>query len=251
MIDTEALDWRSEFTDDELATLRSSIPSAIHKSQERSARAHTEYQDPDGDQDVYGVGMTRGAQKELQALIKGMDRYREQRVSGSRRILPYTGETLLFLQRVGKQMPRNHRRYRLSYLPEQRREIFLKTSNIKYTEPGGLFELPHEDTQDGEEFARLTDILEIVGTASTRVTPIVPYYSSTPFSVGTIYWAPARLNGRYLEFTNPERLIYQKQATSTQEKTQKPRATGGFADGERPRTSTRLRPGPEGEKGSN
>lgn len=247
----EPIDWRTEFTDDELATLRSSIPSAIHKSQDRSARAHTEYQDPDGDQDVYGVAMARGAQKELQALIKGMDRYREQRVSGSRRILPYIGDTLLFLQRVGKQMPRNHRRYRLSYLPEQRREVFLETSNIKYSEPGGLFEFPREDTHGGEEFARLSDVLEIVGDASSRVTLIVPYYSSTPFSVGTIYWAPARLNGRYLEFTDPERLIYEKQAASAQEKKQSPRATGGFADGERPRTSTRLRPRHDEDQGSN
>lgn len=250
MNDHEPLDWRSEFTEDELALLRSAIPSAIHKSHDRSARAHTAYQDPDGDQDVYGAGMARGAQKELQALLKSMDRYREQRVSGSRRVLPFVGDTLLFLQRVGKQMPRNHRRYRLNYLPEQRRDVLRETSNVKYVEPGGLFEMPRAQSDDGEEFARLSDVLDIVGGASSRVTLIVPYYSSTPFSVGTINWAPARLNGRYLEFTDPERLIYQKSPAAEQEKHQRPRATGGFADGERPRTSARLRPRPEGEKGS-
>ncbi|WP_401001129.1 hypothetical protein [Agromyces sp. GXQ0307] len=251
MQEPTSLDWRSEFSDEELATLRSAIPSAIHRSQDRSARAHTEYQDPDGEQDVYGVGMARGAQKELQALIKGMDRYREQRVPGSRRVLPYVGDTLLFLQRVGKQMPRNHRRYRLSYLPEQRRDVFLETSNVKYTEPGGLFDLPRNNTEDGDDVARLSDILDIAGDTSNRLTLIVPYYSSTPFSVGTMYWAPARLNGRYLEFTDPERLTFARQAGAEGAMRSKPRPAGGFADGQRPRTPARLRPRPEGEKGHN
>lgn len=246
MEESERPDWREEFSDEELAAIRSAIPTAIHASQERSARAHTEYADPDGDQDVYGVGMSRGAQKELQAVLKGLDSYREQRVQGTRRTLTFVGDTLLFLQRVGKKMPRNHRRFRLSYLPEQRRELLEKTSNVKYTEPG-LFDLPQEE---GDEAANLSDVLDIVGDAG-RVTLFVPYYSSTPFSVGSMFWAPARLRGRYLEFTDPERLTYVKEPAAKQQKREAPRPAAGFAEGERPRTSAKLRPRPEDEKGQN
>jgi hypothetical protein len=244
------LDWRSEFDEDELAMLRRAIPEAIHRSQQRSARAHAEYQDPDGDQDVYGVGMARGAQKELQALIKELPSYREQRVAGTRRTLTYVGNRLVFLQRVGKKMPQNHRRYRPNYLPDSRREMFEATSNTKYTEPGGLFELPQDAANPDDDAARLADVLDVVADPGSKVTLFVPYYSSTPFSVGTIYWAPARLNGRYLEFTDPERLTYTKEPAQAAPKHQKPRRAGGFADGERPRTETKLRRRPEEKEGS-
>lgn len=247
MHEPEKLDWRSEFSVDELETLRESIPKAIHQSQLRSARAHTEYSDPDGDQDVYGAGMARGAQKELQALISGLDSYSERRVQGTRRSLTYVGDTLVFLQRVGKQMPRNHRRYRLSYLPDQRREMFAATSNVKYTEPGGLFEMPRDDQYD--DVARLSDVLDIVGDAGRKVTLFVPYYSSTPFSVGAMYWAPAHLRGRYLEFTDPERLDYVRSPAASEDKMQKPLPVGGFADGKRPRTVAKLRQHPYGKEG--
>lgn len=244
MQEAERRDWREEFSDDELAAIRSAIPTAIHASQERSARAHTEYADPDGDQDVYGVGMSRGAQKELQTALKGLDSYREQRVQGTRRTLTFVGDSLLFLQRVGKKMPRNHRRFRLSYLPEQRREMLEKTSNFKYTEPG-LFEPPQGE---GDEAASLSDVLDIVGDVG-RVTLFVPYYSSTPFSVGSMFWAPARLRGRYLEFTDPERLTYVKEPAAKQNKRAAPRPAAGFAERDRPRTSAKLRPHPEDEQG--
>lgn len=244
MEESEQRDWRKEFSDDELAAIRRAIPRAIHVSQERSARAHTEYADPDGDQDVYGVGMSRGAQKELQAALKGLNSYREQRVQGTRRTLTFVGDTLLFLQRVGKKMPRNHRRFRLSYLPEQRREMLEKASNVKYSEPG-MFDLPEEGA---EEAANLSDVLDIVGNAG-RVTLFVPYYSSTPFGVGSMFWAPARLRGRYLEFTDPERLTYVKEPAAKQEKREAPRPAAGFAEGERPRTPAKLRPRAEEETG--
>lgn len=48
----ERQDWRGEFTREELCAIRREVPHAIQRSQERSARAHTEYDDPDGDQDV-------------------------------------------------------------------------------------------------------------------------------------------------------------------------------------------------------
>lgn len=246
MEELDRSDWRTEFSDDQLSAIRSAIPSAIHDSQERSARAHTEYADPDGDQDVYGVGMSRGAQKELQAALKNLDGYREQRVEGTRRSLTYVGDALIFLQRVGKKMPRNHRRFRLNYLPEQRRELLEKTGNAKYTEPG-LFELPEEEP---DEAAKLSDVLDIVGDLG-RVTLFVPYYSSTPFAVGSMFWAPARLRGHHLEFTDPERLTYVKEPAAKETKREVPRATGSFAEGDRPRTSARLRPRLENEKGLN
>lgn len=246
MAESNRSDWRAEFSDEQLLALRSAIPTAIHYSQERSARAYTEYADPDGDQDVYGVGMSRGAQKELQAALKSLDGYREQRVEGTRRSLTYVGDALIFLQRVGKKMPRNHRRFRLSYLPEQRRELLETTSNVKYTEPG-LFDLPEEEP---DEAANLSDLLDILGDLS-RVTLFVPYYSSTPFAVGSMFWAPARLSGRHLEFTDPERLTYVKEAAANETKREAPRAAGGFAEGERPRTSAKFRPRPEDWKGHN
>jgi len=246
MEEPDRLDWRAEFSDEQLSAIRSAIPTAIHDSQERSARAHTEYADPDGDQDVYGVGMSRGAQKELQAVLKNLDGYREQRVEGTRRSLTYVGDALIFLQRVGRKMPRNHRRFRLSYLPEQRRELLEKTSNVKYTEPG-LFELPEEEP---DEAANLSDVLDIVGDLG-RVTLFVPYYSSTPFAVGSMFWAPARLRGHHLEFTDPERLTYVKEPAAKETKREAPRAAGGFAEGDRPRTSAKLRPRPQDEKSHN
>lgn len=250
MHDDDHFDWRSEFTQEEIQTLRSAIPQAIHLSQQRSARAHTEYQDPDGDQDVYGVGMARGAQKELQALINALPSYHEQRVPGTRRTLTYVGNSLVFLQRVGKKMPRNHRRYRPSYLPEKRREMFAAASNTKYTEPGGLFELPPSHINAEDEVARLSDALDIVSDPNGKVTLFVPYYSSTPFGVGTIYWAPARLNGRHLEFTDPERLTYTKEPAEAPSVQQKPRLVGGFAEGVRPRTRAKLRSHSEEKEGS-
>lgn len=247
MEESETLDWRAEFSDEDLTVLRVAIPNAIHQSQERSARAHTEYADPDGDQDVYGHGMAIGAQKELRALLSALPSYREEHVSGTRRALTYVGDTLVFLQRVGKKMPRNHRRFRLPYLPEGRRELLSKTSNVKYIEPG-LFDLPQEEP---DETANLSDVLDLAQDLNRPVTLFVPYYSSTPFSVGSMFWAPARLQGRYLEFTDPERLTYQRPPVAKETRRQKPRPTGGFAEGERPRTSAKLRGRPEDETARN
>lgn len=239
-------DWRSEFTPENLTAMCRAVPQAIQNVQERSARAHAGYADPDGDQDVYGIGMARGGPKELQALLSTLPNYREVRVQRTRRTLTYLDDGLIFLHRVGKQMPRNHRRVRLNYLPDERRELFRQTSNKKYVEPG-LFYLP----DDGEdESATLGDVLAALGDA--RKTPIlfVPYYSSTPFAVGTMYLAPARLNGHYLEFSDPERLEYVKAPAADNQKNQTPRRAGGFAGSERPRTDAKLRPRPDNEKGN-
>ncbi|AQP49607.1 hypothetical protein NYE39_01850 [Janibacter sp. FSL W8-0316] len=233
-------DWCGEFTAEELSAIRRQVPHAIQRSQERSARAHTEYDDPDGDQDVYGAGMSRGVQKELRPLLANLSSYSEMQVPRSRRTLTFLGDALIFPLRVGKQMPRNHRRIRLNYLPESRRELLEQTSNTKYVD-AGLFEL--DETPGTEQPARLDDALTLLSEGDTRATLFVPYYSSSPQGVGTIYFAPARLNGRYLEFTDPERLTYQVPVAG-----EEPAAVlapvGGFADGDRPRTTVKLRPRP-------
>lgn len=236
----ERQDWRGEFTAEELSAIRRQVPHAIQRSQERSARAHTEYDDPDGDQDVYGAGMSRGVQKELRPLLANLSSYREMQVPRSRRTLTFLGDALIFPLRVGKQMPRNHRRIRLNYLPESRRELLEETSNTKYVD-AGLFEL--DELPGTEQPARLDDALTLLSEGETRATLFVPYYSSSPQGVGTMYFAPARLNGRYLEFTDPERLTYQVPVAG-----EAPGAVltpvGSFADGDRPHTTVKLRPRP-------
>lgn len=90
---------------------------------------------------------------------------------------------------------------------------------------------------------RLHDALTVLSERDARATLFVPYYSSSPQGVGTMYFAPARLNGRYLEFSDPERLTYQVRVAG-----EAPGAVlapvGGFADGDRPRTTVKLRPRP-------
>lgn len=237
----ERQDWRSEFTAEELSVIRHQVPHAIQRSQERSARAHTEYDDPDGDQDVYGAGMSRGVQKELRPLLASLSSYREMQVPRSRRTLTFLGDALIFPLRVGKQMPRNYRRLRLNYLPESRRELLEQASNTKYV-GAGLFEL--EESLGAEQPARLDDALTVLSQGGTRAALFVPYYSSSPQGVGTMYFAPARLDGRYLEFTDPERLTYQVTVAD-----EAPGVglvpVGGFADGDRPRTTVKLRPRPD------
>ncbi|GAA2099113.1 hypothetical protein GCM10009841_12820 [Microlunatus panaciterrae] len=240
-------DWRSEFQSTELAALRARIPAAIQQSQERSARAQAAYDDPDGDQDVYGAGMARGAQKELRALLSDLPTYRETKVASTRRVLTFVGNTLIFAQRVGKQMPRNFRRVRLSYLPDSRRELLSKTSNVKYSDPG-LFDI--NEVLDGDQSASLEDALSHVEMAVPRTTLFVPYYSSTPQGVGTIYFAPARLNGRYLEFTDPERLTYERTPSSVEAPRNALRPVAGFNSGDRPRTSVKLRKQRSEQEGS-
>jgi hypothetical protein len=237
-MDMQHNDWRNEFQTEDLAAIRDRVPQAIQRSQDRAARAHAEYADPDGDQDVYGVGMARGVQKELRSLLSNLASYREMQVPKTRRVLTFVGDALIFSQRVGKQMPRNYRRIRQSYLPDSRRELLEKTSNVKYSDPG-LFDI--EDMLGGDHPASLEDVLAHVGSAIPRTTLFVPYYSSTPHGVGTIFFAPARLNGRYLEFTDPERLVYQQKPVTVEQPRGGPRPVNGFADGERPRTGVRLR----------
>lgn len=240
MAEREPSDWREEFTTEELDTLLHQVPQAIQKSQDRSARAQTGYNDPDGDQYVYGAGMSRGVQKEMRALLSELPSYREMHAPRSLRTLTFIGNALIFPLRVGKQMPRNPRRVRLNYLPETRRELLEKTSNAKYAE-AGLFGLDELSVPD--QPAQLDDALSFLGESDLQATLFVPYYSSTPHAVGTMYFAPARLRGNHLEFTDPERLTYQVPVDG-EERRVALSPVGGFADGDRPRTPVKLRQDP-------
>lgn len=241
MTDTSA-DWRTEFAEGDLAAIRVAIAESIRAGQERSARAQTEYADPDGDQDVYGAGMARAVQKELASRLSRLESYREGFVPGSRRRLQFVGSALVFVLRVGKRMPANHTRVRVNYLPEHRRELLATTSNTKYLEPG-LFEFPHLEPSEG---ASLAEILELVESAVPRVTLFVPYYSSTPDGVGPVYWGPARLHDNHLIFTSPEPLTLARipSAAEPAAKASIVPAQPGFAGPERKRTSVRLRTKP-------
>jgi hypothetical protein len=236
--------WYADFAVGDREAIERAVPLALHLCQERTARAHTEWADPDGEQDVYGVGMSRGAPKELQAQLKGLDSYREVRVPGTRRALVFVDGKLVFLHRVGKLMPRKYHHIRLPYLPDSRRELFTTTSDTKHV-PQGLFELP--ESEDG--VATFSDVLAILGDSAKPNTLYVPYYSSTPTGIGAIYWGPARLVGHYLEFTEPKRVTYVSVPTAAESALVAVRVADGFADGDRPRTTTKLRPRPGEQKG--
>jgi hypothetical protein len=239
-------DWHARFSNETLDVVRTAIPKAIHLAQERAARAHVAWGDADGDQSAYGV-MSRGVQKELRTLLTELPAFREVPIEKSARTLTYLDDTLLFPWRVGKTMPRNHTRIRVSYLSERRRELFHKTGTSQYDEPG-LFEtqeLTEGDRKaDGQETS-LADVFTALEESSPRAALIVPYYSSTPSGVGRIYWAPAKLVGNYLEFARPESLTFVQPATETPSSRPPLKQAGGFASGERPRTATRLRNSPK------
>lgn len=239
--------WQSEFSEGDLAAVRAAIRESIRVGHERSSRAQTEYADPDNDQDVYGAGMARAVQKEMSARLLNLVSYREESTPRSRRKMIYVGNTLIFPHRVGKGMPRNHLRVRLNYLPDHRRDLLAKTSAVKYL-PRGLFDMPNAPTDEPASFA---EVMAAVEAAAPQVTLIVPYYSSTATGVGSVYWGPARLNGKYLEFTAPERITLER-VPSNAATTAPPIAPAvpGFVSQERKRTPVRLRLQPGDDVGS-
>ncbi|MES2865366.1 MAG: hypothetical protein V4703_01160, partial [Actinomycetota bacterium] len=70
----------------------------------------------------------------------------------------------------------------------------------------------------------------------------VAYFSRTPFALGQMYFAPAQLRGNYLEFSDPESVVYRRTGSTAAAATgEAAKAARRFAAGERPRTTTRLR----------
>lgn len=236
--------WHGEFTDEGLAAVRHAIPLGIQRSQTRSANAHAAYGDKDGDRHVYGAGMSRGVYKELVDLLNEVPGFREVEVEGSRRKLIAIDNVHLYPLRVGAKMPRNHRRVRVSYMPEQRQEMFRRSSTTRFDEPG-LFDDLHSFGPD--EPANISEALAHQERIDERKALVVAYYSCTPAGVGSIYWAPAKLSGtHYLEFAAPESLTYKVEPeNSAALSATKVAASRTFADGIRPRTATKLRMTPK------
>lgn len=232
----EQKNWRDEFTKTQLSLLRIALPEGVNAAQERSSRAQTEYRDPKGHNYVYGTGMARGAQDECQQRLQTLSAYSERPVPRSTRVTMHVGEHLIHIQRVGKRMPNDHLRVRLNYISEARRDQLTTASSDTYAiaMQTPMFEMPDEDV-----FATLEEA-DSVARASGAGVLFVAYYSSTPFGLGQMYLAPAQLHGSYLEFSDPEPLVYRR--TGSTEQVAKPASeTKRFASGERPRTTAKLR----------
>lgn len=229
--------WHAQFAPDDLAFLRAAIPAAIQLSQDRCARAHAAWDDPDGAQHVYGAGMGISVQKELRSQLSTRPSFREVTVKGTSRKLMYLGDAMLFPLRIAKKMPRDHRHVRIGYMPDARRELFQVASVSKYQQPS-LFEVV---APVANEAADLSDALKMLARRVGRESLFVPYYSSVPDGVGSIYWAPARLSGeKYLDFDDPEPLTFVASAVVARTPSQARRGET-FADGTRPPTPTKLR----------
>lgn len=228
--------WRDEFTKPQLSLLRVALPDGINAAQERSSRAQTEYRDPKGHNYIYGTGMARGAQDECQQRLQGLNAYSERPVPRSTRVTMHVGEHLIHIQRVGKRMPNNHMRVRLNYISEARRDQLTTASSKMYASAlqTPMFEMPQDDV-----FATLEEA-DIVARESGGGVLFVAYFSSTPFGLGQMYLAPAQLRGNYLEFSDPEPLVYRRTGSTT-ELAVPAEPPKRFAAGERPRTTTKLR----------
>lgn len=228
--------WRDEFTKGQLSLLRAALPEGINAAQERSSRAQTEYRDPNGHNYIYGTGMARGAQDECQQRLRSLNTYSERPVPRSTRVTMHVGEHLIHIQRVGKRMPNNHLRVRLNYISEARRDQLTTSSSETYASARQtpMFEMPQDDV-----FATLDEASSAARAAGSGVL-FVAYFSSTPFGLGQMYFAPAQLRGNYLEFSDPEPLVYRRTGSTTQVGAPAD-TTKRFAAGERPRTTTKLR----------
>jgi hypothetical protein len=237
--DGERRDWRSEFSQTELAMLRTGVPRGIDSAQTRSARAHVAYEDPE-DLHLYGSAMSRAASKDCREYLQQLDGYSERRVPRSSRVTMHLGKHLIHVQRVGARMPQNHHRVRLNHISEARRDSFNKASSTTYAPVANavLFELAdHEESK-----VATWDDVEEAAADLTAGSLFVAYFSSNPQAVGRIYLAPAQLSGNYLEFFDPETLHFRRTGdTTTSEVKDSSSNLRKFAAGERPRTSTRLR----------
>lgn len=228
--------WRDEFAPAVLAELRSMLPEAIHAGHERSAESQVAHRDPKGRKRIYGVGVADAVPDECQERLATLAGYKEKNVPHSSRVAMHLGPHLIHIQRVGEQMPGNHKRIRLKYLSESRKDEFDAAGNSRYvietTVP--LFVMP-----DDERRATLDDALEATREGGGLM---VAYYSSTPFTVGHMYLAPARLEGKYLVFADPEPLVFRRTAQNVAPAETQARESGRrFAVGERPRTTAKLR----------
>lgn len=240
--------WHEAFTPQDLEALRRGIPAGIQAAQVRTGRADTEYADPDGERDVYGVGMSKAAPKEIRSHLMTLRSYHEVNIPKTSRKLMFVGRGLIFPIRVGVKMRRNTDRLWLRSFSEARQQYFGENSTHRRSpEQVGLFDVSSLQTSD--EDVSVGDALRHIESDDGRTELFVAYFSSSPRGVGQVMWAPARLEGRYLNFIQPETLTYRKMALAKPAQS-KPEAAKNFADEPRPRTSVSRRPKPQRPSGA-
>ena len=230
--------WHSAFSPSELAALQSAIPRGIHSAQVRTGRAHREYADPDDELYVYGTGMSRAVSKDIGAALATEASYREEPVPHSSRKLMFLGSALIFPIRVGDKMRQNKNRLRLASISQTRQDSFTEHGSRRLPPTDlTLFDDPSEADATG----RVQDALHRVEGDDGRSELFVAYYSSSPGGVGQILWAPARLEGRYLHFLDPESLTFRKMPEGGGAARTRPQPVQSFADSPRPRTIVKSR----------
>lgn len=231
--------WHPAFSTSELATLQTAIPKGIHEAQIRTGRANREYDDPDDELYVYGVGMSRAVPKDIRVGLMGESSFREEPIPRSSRKLMFIGKGLIFPIRVGEKMRRNTNQLYLPSLSRTRRTAFTEYSSHRPELTDlTLFDDP---TDDGDDAARIKDALHHIKEDEDRTELFVAFYSSSPRGVGQIMWAPARLDGNYLRFLEPETLTFRNVPQTSEPAATKPQPAESFADAPRPRTTVKLR----------
>ncbi|QIS43152.1 hypothetical protein GW571_13960 [Clavibacter capsici] len=244
-----AREWHSVFSPEELTALTTAIPEGISAAHARTSRAHTEYDDPDGERDVYGVGMSKAAPKEIRSRLATLPSYEDHKIPQTSRRLMYVGKAFVFPLRVGAKMPRNTNQIRLRSLSASRQRYFGAASTLR-TAP--LDVTLFDDTpldEPSDDNASLADALDLLEDARRREL-FVAFYSSSPLGVGQIMWAPARLSGRYLQFVEPETLTYRKMPGVPSETETAPQRVQTFGASKRPTAPVKLRKLPPRGSGS-
>ena len=234
--------WHDDFSDAELEALRTFMPRAIHSAQARSASAYTAYDDLGEGRHVYGAGMLRGVIRDARELLRPLSTYRELPIPHSSRKLMFVGSKMIFPIRVGERMRRNINRLYLNSFSDARRDQLGSASSQRDTHTPLFDVLTDEDEITTD--ATLADVVEQLGSSGNTVELFVVFFSSDHRGVGQIYWAPARLEGRYLTFLNPEAMSYAKRPAQASTADTALRPVAGFADVERPKTSVRRRKRP-------
>ncbi|PPH86338.1 hypothetical protein C5C95_15025 [Rathayibacter sp. AY1B7] len=231
--------WHPAFSASELMTLQTAIPWGIHEAQARTGRANREYADPDDELYVYGVGMSRAVPKDIRVGLVGEASFREEPIPRSSRKLMFIGQGLIFPIRVGEKMRRNTNQLYLPSLSRTRRAAFAEHSSRRPELTDlTLFDDPADANDDA---ARIKDVLHHIEEDEDRTELFVAFYSSSPRGVGQIMWAPARLDGNYLRFLEPETLTFRKVPQTSEPAATKPQPAESFADAPRPRTTVKLR----------
>lgn len=233
-----ARQWHSAFSEEELLALQAAIPKGIRDAQARTGRANREYADPDNELYVYGVGMSRAVPKDIRAGLVKLASFREEPIPHSSRKLMIVGSGLIFPIRVGDKMKRNVNQYRPPSLSRTRRDSYEEHGSRRpELSDLALF----DDPAEGDHVARVEDVLQHMDENENKLELFVAFYSSSPLGVGQIMWAPARFDGKYLRFLEPETLTFRKMPQTSDSATTRPQPAKSFAGTPRPRTTVTRR----------